>query len=124
MASNNGRFEDLINIVPVDAQGDVMLVVKISDRRQHVQVSSKVLSLASDVFDRMFNSKFREGLAHHDSTSPILIPLLEDDGDALVVVCNALHYRKEATTEDISMEVLIKIAVLCDKYNMGNSLLS
>ena len=72
----------------------------------------------------MFSSKFREGLAHHDSTSPILIPLLEDEGDALVVVCNALHYRKEATTEEISMEVLIKSAVLCDKYNMGNSLLT
>jgi len=33
MASNDGRFEDLMNIIQVDAQGDVMLVVKISDRR-------------------------------------------------------------------------------------------
>jgi hypothetical protein len=45
----------------IDPKGDVVLVVGTEDKVS-IRVSSKVLSIASKVFDRMFTGSFKEAL--------------------------------------------------------------
>lgn len=47
--------------IVADWEGDVELVVGEDDTRYPIQVSSKVLSSASKVFEAMFSHSFKEG---------------------------------------------------------------
>lgn len=46
----------------IDPEGDVVLVVGTDESKISVQVSSKVLSIASKVFHRMFSGTFNEAV--------------------------------------------------------------
>ena len=45
-----------------------------------------------------------------------MLPLLDDDGDAMYILCNILHLRNDKLPALVSPELLCKIALLADKY--------
>jgi hypothetical protein len=67
-----------VPIVLVDADGDTYIGVCVEAGERRPQVPSKVLSLASPVFRKLFSSGFRERTIHHDGERPALIPLSDD----------------------------------------------
>lgn len=49
------------------------------------------------------------------------VSLHEDDPEAMSYICMALHHRQDFS-EVISLELLEKVAVLCDKYDLTAAL--
>jgi hypothetical protein len=111
------------SFLSIDPDGDITLEFSRSGARTHLQVSSKILSLASPVFARMFKSQFAEGLNNHPtSANSVVIPLPDEDEEAFTVICNALHYRMGSTIPNLSTACLENIAVICDKWDFVNAI--
>lgn len=64
----------------------------------------------------MLSPHFKEG-STLSAQSKVSIPLPEDDPDAMVILCKALHMRFDMRAEEISAETLLKIGVVADKYD-------
>lgn len=104
----------------IDPSGDLMLEVGDPTTSVRVRASSKALALASPVFAAMFSPRFAEG-------NPVTpgelrsITLPDDDADAMITFCNAVHLRssKVAVAGFASVE---KLSVLCDKYDCAEAL--
>lgn len=112
------------SVTDADPNGDILLVVGPSDSAASLRISSKVLSLASPVFVVLFSRKFdggRSAMATPTSSEPHRIALPEDDPEAMVVVCHALHFRP-TRTDNGSLCLLEKVAVICDKYDLATAL--
>ena len=99
-----------LDTIEIDAAGDLWLEM---DSRK-LLVSSKILSLASPVFNAMLNSKFREG--QNATSGPRTITLPDDDVDAMTVVCHALHHMTHRVPVHLISTKLNTLAILCDKY--------
>ena len=111
------------SFVSIDPDGDITLELSRSGGKTHLRVSSKVLSLASPVFARMFKSQFVEGLNNHQkSASPVVIPLPDDDEEAFTVICNAIHFRMGSAILNLSIACLENIAVVCNKWDFVNAI--
>lgn len=111
------------SFISIDPDGDITLELSSSGAKIHLQVSSKVLSLASPVFARMFKSQFVEGLNNQStSASPVVIPLPDEDEKAFTVLCNALHYRLGPAWPSLSAACLENIAVICNKWDFVNAI--
>lgn len=78
-------------------------------------VSSHVLSLASPVFDDMFNGNFSEGQTLSTS-SPKKIPLPDDDPEALILLCKITHLQTSQIAKIVPLGQFTDFAILCDKY--------
>ena len=102
----------------IDDDGDV-LVQTIS---KELLVSSKILALASPIFKGMFNSKFLEGKTIRSTQNPLQLPLLDDDPDALAVLCHTLHYSSKRTFLNLGADVQLQIAQLAGKYQCTTSI--
>jgi hypothetical protein len=104
-------------LILLDAEGEVTLEVGDfeSGHSTKFQVSTKVLSLASPVFAKMFGPNFAEGTKIRNGEL-VNIKLEDDDGSAMEIILNLLHYRG---TEQLSVtsETIANIAMLCDKYD-------
>jgi hypothetical protein len=96
----------------IDPDGDVYLC---SDQFK-LLVSSKVLSVASPVFKKLFGPHFAEG-CQVSSTSPGSISLFEDDAVAMLTLCHVLHHQAYKVTTKPSFTFLEKVAVAADKYD-------
>lgn len=96
----------------IDPDGDVVLVLEGAE----LQVSSKVLSVASAVFKAMFGPHFVEG-SDLNGAGPRRVPLPEDDAGAMTILCNMLHHRSENVPTEPAPSDLEKLAVVCDKYD-------
>ncbi|KAF2097098.1 hypothetical protein NA57DRAFT_77353 [Rhizodiscina lignyota] len=97
-----------------DEDGDVALLLDQQPNQTYGKrfvVSSKVLSLASPVWKAMFSGKYREGAKSED------IPFPDDDPWALAFMLNLAHLRFASVTDPTPLE-MVKIAVLCDKYDL------
>lgn len=107
-----------------DPNGDVELLVGGEGNITTIKMASKVLSSASPVFAALFEPHFSEGLAlSKSSTSSICqIKLPDDNPEALTLVCHVLHYRGDIPHR-ISLELLEKVAILCDKYDLAIALM-
>ena len=114
--------EGVVSLTTIDPDGDVVLKTFRPDGGKHVRVSRHILSLASPVFAKMFNSKFREGLDQHQASPPHPLALPDDDGNAVEVVCNALHYRMEEVPTSLSVECLVNVGIFVDKYDLARAL--
>ena len=85
-----------------------------------LKVCSRTMSRASRAFRAMFNPRFT-GKADFSSADPLELPLPDDDSEAIVWMCFALHlqYLPEG---QLSLRLLRKLAVLCDKYDRADAL--
>lgn len=107
----------------VDPLGDVILVVGVTPLQQSIQVSSHVLSLASNVFKAMFGRHFQEGRRIKATPETMVtIPLPDDDPEAAGLACRILHNRIDNTLENPNLELLAKLATFGDKYDCVQSL--
>ena len=95
-----------------------------------IRASSKVLSLASPVFDKMLGPHFAEGQAllkkdspEKSAESPTEIALPDDDPEAMVLFCDTIHFKRHATPY-IEFSLLAKMASLSEKYDCSLALSS
>ena len=102
---------ELARPVTVDPDGDVYLICE----QLEIRVSSRVLSLASKVFNAMFQTGFQEGLELAKNET-CRIPLPEDDSESMHVICLLLHHRHTEIEYDVDAEFFREIAILADKY--------
>lgn len=96
----------------VDPNHDIVLRLNGYD----LLVSSKVLSLASPVFEAMFKPHFKEGVEHHlQLGEPLILHLPEDDLEATTLFCQITHHRWDfpRTPSPLCLE---NLAIFCDKY--------
>ena len=109
----------------LDDEGDIMLVVGRSEPCR-IRVSSKILSLASNVFKAMFGPHYREGLslrsAVNPTAEPIIITLSEDDPTAMLSLCQLLHYQIDMVDPRPDVTTLLALATICDKYNCAGAI--
>ena len=101
----------MANVNVIDPEGDLILV----RGKTELQVSSKVLRLASPVFTALFGPSFAEGQNTSGKTSSI--ELHDDDEDSMHVMCTVLHH-KCTSADSIDLEKLEKLAVVTDKYDV------
>ncbi|KAF8865170.1 hypothetical protein BDZ45DRAFT_475398 [Acephala macrosclerotiorum] len=81
-------------------------------------VSSRHLMLASPVFKAMLRfGAFREG-QKLDSDSKAEVPLFDDDIEALVILLDIVHGRNRQIPRQINLDLMTKITILVDKYQM------
>ena len=99
-------------IIEVDKNGDVYLELP----KLELRVSSKALSMASKVFNTMFNSSFREGL-DLAANETCRIPLPDDDPGAMHVLCILMHQQDIDSKGELNSGGLRLIAMLADKYS-------
>ena len=106
-----------------DPAGDLTLLIGSGRKQRQIRASSKVLSLASPVFAALLSPKFAEGvsLSQKEWQKAQEIPFPEDDPEAMIWLCHALHFKK-CVDEDFSFPLLMKIALLCDKYDLSRAL--
>lgn len=111
-----------------DPAGDVMLLV--GPDKVSIRASSKVLRLASRVFDKMLGPHFAEGQSlsgegslEKSAASPTEFTLPDDDSEAMVLFCDTIHFKRHATP-DIAFPLLAKMAFLSDKYDSSLALSS
>ena len=111
-----------------DPAGDVMLLV--GPDKVSIRASSKVLRLASRVFDKMLGPHFAEGQflsgegsLEKSAASATEVILPDEDPEAMVLFCDTIHFKRHATP-NIAFPLLAKIALLSDKYNSSLALSS
>lgn len=84
-------------------------------------LSSRHLSLASPVLRTMLSSKWIEG-AQDDSDGLYHVPSEDWDSEALATVMNIVHGRWSLVPRIVSFEMLAKIAVIVDYYDIREPL--
>ena len=105
----------------IDAQHDIILRLIGGD----LLVSSKVLSLASPVFEAMFKPHFKEGVEHHlQLKERPVINLPEDDLETTTLFCQVIHHRSHDIPRIPSPHCLENLAIFCNKYICGGALVS
>ena len=100
--------------VVLDRFGDVIIEVANKD----IRVSAKILSIASPVFDAMFASRFSEGVAARSVETPLRLPLIDDDAQALLIILNALHFYTQGVIQVADENTIHSVALLGDKYDL------
>lgn len=107
-----------------DADPECDLVLLLGPDEVAIRVCSKVLSRASPVFATMLGPHFAEGQALKNSTAHGFpsIPLPEDDAEAMILLCRAIHFKLSVNEEIVSFEVCLKLASHCDKYDASAAL--
>jgi hypothetical protein len=94
-----------------DEDGDITLLLDPQDDgsyAKHYIVSSKVMSLVSPVWKAMFSDKWRK-------TNEV--PLPDDDPWALDFLLKLAHHQMPDCSLP-SRQCMVKIAVICDKYDL------
>ncbi|KAF2762828.1 hypothetical protein EJ05DRAFT_506502 [Pseudovirgaria hyperparasitica] len=79
--------------VLIASNGDAILVVGPTETR--IRVETSALESASSVFRAVFSSGSSEAL-NFNRVEPVVIPLPEDDEDAMEALCNILHWKNDA----------------------------
>ncbi|MCJ1432887.1 hypothetical protein MMC27_002245 [Xylographa pallens] len=105
-------------VVEIDPNGDVVVLLN----WKKLLVSSKILSMASRVFAAMFSSRFKEGLQNATPGIISTVSLPEDDAIAFEIICDVIHYRHKLIPTDPSLNQLVNIAIIADKYELYEAL--
>ncbi|KAI9737228.1 MAG: hypothetical protein M1818_005760 [Claussenomyces sp. TS43310] len=114
---------EMSNVVALDPDGDAILDIRtsVTHKKASFLISTKVLSLASPVFARMFGPDFAEGRRIVRSDCP-RIELGDDDADTMETVLEVLHYRSGEKAMFVNAARLADLAIHCDKYYCTNAL--
>jgi hypothetical protein len=87
-----------------------------------MQISSKHMTLASPVFKAMLRKDaFKEG-QELSSTGRLEVPLAEDDPTSLALLLDIIHGRSGKIPRTVDFELMVKITILVDKYQMGDTI--
>ena len=81
-------------------------------------VSTTVLKLASRYFDRLFYGHMAEAQALANAKA-VTINLDGDDPSAVEVILRVLHHQRQDSSVDLDLELLAKIALHADKYDVS-----
>lgn len=104
----------------IDSNGDVVLQVGHGEDGKSLQVSSKVLSLASPVFAAMLNSTFMEGaVPAHGRSRTVSLP--EDDIGPVTTLCLIFHLQSHRVNLK-EFDPFERLAIVCDKYDCARAL--
>ncbi|RPB26217.1 hypothetical protein L211DRAFT_804956 [Terfezia boudieri ATCC MYA-4762] len=118
---------DRVASMDFDLEGDVLLTLPSTSGIARFRVNSNILCIASPVFRAMLGAKsqFREraALSARTSTSePLELSLADDDPNALTVILRIIHLQYDWVPPSLNADQLYTIAVICDKYDMRQSL--
>ena len=108
-----------------DPEGDVIFLLDTehtltNGQYRSLKVSSHILSRASPVFKAMFDPRFTGG-AELSSANPREMRLPEDDCQATIWLCFALH-SQDLPEGRMPLVLLKKLALLCDQYDCARAL--
>ncbi|KUJ15812.1 uncharacterized protein LY89DRAFT_96922 [Mollisia scopiformis] len=115
-SSRDASSEEDVVLIPVSNDMDVSPPEDAS-KTVHMLVSSKHLILASSVFKAMFRPGFRESLPRV-SEGQMELDLPDDDPAAFEILLNIIHGHVRKVPDKITLEMLIKLSVLVDKYQV------
>jgi hypothetical protein len=99
----------------LDPRRDLILVA--GPERISFQVRSRALARASRVWEVMLYGPFFEGKDQQNDESWI-VALPGDNPDALRILLGAVHCQFDNLPAKVDRNVLINVALLCDKYDM------
>lgn len=111
--------ENVIEIVP---DGDALVIVtgmsSAPETSIGLSVSQYALSMASPVLKAAFASAAAHKPAETDDLNRCIkvVPLPEDNGDAMFILVNILHLRNDKLPTRILPDMLCKLACLAQKY--------
>ncbi|KAF5022494.1 hypothetical protein F66182_5466 [Fusarium sp. NRRL 66182] len=103
-------------IVP---NGDVVFVFEQGTKK--IQVHSFLMKHASPVFSAMLGVNFKEGDVLQEAAlnnRPAEIPLPDDDFEAFKLVCIVIHHQGQTKQHAPSVQGLIGILEVADKYHL------
>src|SRR5437667_9691364 len=109
-AKRNDKPDRVADISP---DGDVILIVGVENLR--LKVYSQCLRSASKIFGAMFGPDWTEG-QRLSKESPTEVPLLEDDADAMWMICCIVHHRNDLVPQHLTAKEVLQIAIEVDKY--------
>ena len=104
---------DTMIAIEIDADGDLILILGAG----RLKVSSKILSLASNVFKAMFKQGFKEGNTMHNNIGALqYIELPDDDFHAITFMCRIIHHNPLRLSK-CSIDEITDLAIVADKYD-------
>jgi len=112
ISEHNDKLDPVPDISP---DGDVVLVV--GPRNVRLRIQSQCLRCASKVFDAMFGPTWSEGQGL-SKESLQEVPLVEDDADALRIICCVIHHRNNDVPQSLTPMEVLQIAIEADKYDL------
>ena len=115
-----GRL-DRSKAVQLDPEGDATLIINRSGGTEQYRISSRVLSLASPVFSKMFGPNFKEGIEIRSGDHPC-INLKEDDPKAMAIILRILHHKCANVPLTMDPKPLAILALHADKYDCNEAL--
>jgi hypothetical protein len=115
-AERNDKLDPVPDISP---DGDVVLVV--GPRNVRLRIQSQCLRCASRVFGAMFGPTWSEGQGL-SKESPREVRLVEDDADALRIICCVIHHRNNDVPQSPTPKEVLQIAIEADKYDLNVAL--
>ncbi|KAL7806861.1 hypothetical protein V8C44DRAFT_338495 [Trichoderma aethiopicum] len=119
--STVGSHSNAPETVQLDPEGDATFIINGSECPQEYRVSSKVLSLASPVFYKLFGPNFKEGQEVRRGDHP-RISLEDDDPKAMGLILSILHHKSSQVPLKMEPEALATLAIHCDKYDCNEAL--
>lgn len=113
----------LVNIIC--PEGDLLLRVTRKGNENLLLVSSQVLVKASGDFSRLLQLRRRSMTQPFAFTSLMNeLKIFDDDGDALLTICNILHGRHQEVPIALSLDALKDVASSCNRYQLASALLA
>ena len=112
---------DTPEVVQLDPEGDATLVINGSGGTEQYRISSRVLSLASPVFSKMFGPYFKEGIEIRSGDHPC-INLEEDDPTAMAIILRILHHKCAKIPLTMDPKPCAILALHADKYDCNEAL--
>ena len=128
-----------VTVVDIDPNGDVFLEDVMGPTK--LRVSSKVLAQASDIFKAVIDH-CKESISDHIAFSKISkmsvhgqnltdnggdlytlpVPLPPVSKEASIVFLNVLHHRTKELPQKLSLELVLDIGFICDRYHCADAL--
>lgn len=85
-----------------------------------LRCSSFALSLVSPIFKAALAAPITQQAPATDSSASsqtaTILPLPQDDGDALLIIVNIIHFRHDKLPAHIQPDTLFRVAILANKY--------
>lgn len=101
-------------------EGDLLLRVIRKGSESLLLVSTRVLVDASKSFSSLLQMHCRPITQTFTLTNEL--KLLDDDGDAMLTICNILHGHDQEVPIALSIDALKNVASSCNRYQLTNAL--